>query len=270
MQENINNQHNSKSAISFVDVVKNYFNINLIDSNDTDNYNNTNIINNINCVINHPSVFGLIGINGAGKTTIIKSILNLVYLSKGQIKIFDIDNNDKNSRSKLFYLPENFLPPKNLMVDEFLKSYLKILNVKFNQEKLDKYSAMLDFDLKYLHYKISQCSKGTVQKVGLLLAFLSNAELLILDEPSTGLDVRARNSLKNAISYFYSLGGSVFLSSHIFSDLEQTCTHFGLLESGGFAFSGTKNQLIEKQKNLNVANLEELFLKICTKQSNTN
>jgi ABC-2 type transport system ATP-binding protein len=207
-------------------------------------------------------IFGLIGSNGIGKTTLIKSILNLTFINGGEIKISDQDHKKGQSRNDLFYLPESFLPQKNLRAIEFLQSYLKILSVEFDNKDLEFYCSMLDINPKYINYKISECSKGTVQKIGLLLAFLSKKTFLLLDEPSAGLDVRARNSLKNTISYFHSKGGTVFLSSHIFSDLESVCTHFGIFNESKFVFLGTKDQIILKQNELGVENLEQLFIKL--------
>jgi len=226
-------------------------------------YGEAVILNNLSFSIPQNSIFGLIGANGVGKTTIIKNILNLVNLTSGSIEINGAKCQNNASRQKVFYLPESFCPPKNLSGYEFLHFYLKILKTPFNQQKTLQYCKMLDLNEIYLSYKILQCSKGTIQKIGLLLAFLSPAELLILDEPSTGLDVKARHSLKNTILHFHSLGGSVFLSSHIFSDLEQTCTHFGIFNNGNFAFFGTKNQILQKQQDLGVESLEQLFLQIC-------
>jgi ABC-2 type transport system ATP-binding protein len=207
------------------------------------------------------SVFGLLGLNGAGKTTIIKSILSLTNIQAGSITIDGIDNANNLARAGVFYLPEKFSPSRFLTAYEFLTNYLRIFNgTTPNKEQIDFYCDNLDIDKKYLGYKISACSKGTVQKIGLLLAFLSNANLLILDEPSSGLDVKARSKLKSTIAYYKALGKSVFLSSHIFSDVEDVCDKFMIFDKGQIKFIGSKEQILQNVQNANCKNIEEYFL----------
>ena len=221
------------------------------------------IFQDLSFTIGSSSVFGLLGLNGAGKTTIIKSILGLTSIQQGTIAIDGILNDDNKSRKNIFYLPEKFSPSRFLTAREFLVNYLRIFNgSKIDEKLLDFYCDNLDIDKKYLSYKIGACSKGTVQKIGLLLAFLSNANLLILDEPSSGLDVKARSKLKSTIAYYKTLGKSVFLSSHIFSDVEDVCDQFMIFDKGQIKFVGSKEQILQNVALVNCKNIEEYFLKV--------
>jgi ABC-2 type transport system ATP-binding protein len=271
------------------------------------------ILNDVKLRVENKSIFGLVGLNGTGKTTIIKSLLALVDVTKGEIKINNTPTKFHTSRKDLFYLPEHFMPCGFLRVREFIYCYVdtfysvnkksfpyysftaaqdldtkslhtkvceshfierflaknnatdrkqKTENRKLVNSAIDFYAKMLDLDLKYLDYKIESCSKGTVQKIGLLTAFLTDAETLVLDEPSTGLDVKARWCLQNTISFYNKLGKTIFLSSHIFSDLDKVCTHFGIFTNKNFVFCGTKDELENEKRKVGIDSFEDYFLSL--------
>lgn len=225
-------------------------------------FETSQILRDINLQINKNEIFGIIGINGAGKTTLIKSIMNLATHPTGRILLSDVDTKFTVARQSIFYLPEKFLPPKNFTCIEFVQSYLKLYNITANSDNIYDWASRLDLNHKYLNLKISKLSKGTVQKIGLLTAFLSNRQLLILDEPMDGLDVKARVLLKNSIIDYKTSGKSVIFSSHILTDMEEICDRIGILDTGSFKFVGTinefKNQFLQGDK----ISLEKAFLSL--------
>src|SRR5574343_1342447 len=197
------------------------------------------IIKNSNLSIESQNIVGLVGLNGAGKTTVIKSILNLISPDSGVVTILGVNSVKDSSRKNVFYVPEKFSPPKNLKVIECVWFYIAFFGLKTNKKELEKICQKIDLNPNYLEYKISELSKGTVQKVGLLCAFASKRKILILDEPMDGLDVRARVALKSAMKDYVSSGNTILFSSHILSDMEEICDKICFFDKGDFVFSGS-------------------------------
>ncbi len=201
--------------------------------------------------------YGLVGLNGIGKTTIIKIILGLLQQDSGFVKLFGTDNANIESKRKICYLPEKFTPSQFLKGYEFLE-----LASGYYQKSYDRKSAIsiceeLDFDPAALEKKVSSYSKGMGQKLGLVSVFLSNSPLLILDEPMSGLDPSARIFLKKKLQDYRKKGNSIFFSSHILADVEEICDRIGILHYGDLYYEGTVEKFIKKSK---TKNLEQAFL----------
>ena len=194
------------------------------------------------------SIFGFIGLNGEGKTTLIKIILNLLdidfderheALSIKAVEIFGVANILPKSRQKIFYLPEKFQPSMQLKGVEFLKFSQDFYGKKLDVARLEELCQSLDFRLEALDEKVAKYSKGMVQKLGLLAVFLSEAELIILDEPMSGLDTKARINLKRELLKYKSQGKTVFFSSHILVDIEEICDEIAVLNKAKIIFTGS-------------------------------
>ena len=220
------------------------------------NYSTKTILNNINLNVEEGEVFGLIGLNGAGKTTMIKTILHLITQNAGSIKICGIDTKETKSRQNVSYLPEKFQPSQQLKVVEFIKIFSNKEN--FNIKEVERLCEILDLDKKVLNKKISSLSKGMSQKVGLISSFIDNRKLVILDEPMSGLDPKARINLKNLLLEYRDNGNSIFFSSHILADIDEICDRIAVLNNGKIQFIGTPNELKDKY---NINSLEKAFLK---------
>ncbi len=201
-------------------------------------------------------VFGLVGLNGAGKTTLIRSILNLREAS-GTISLFGEPNNEARARRNLVYLPERFHPPLQLRGFEYLSILLDYFDQRLDKAVAKDVAAKLDLDPSALERLVRTYSKGMGQKLGLAGSFLVNAPLMILDEPMSGLDPRARVLLKDRLMEARAAGRSIFFSSHILSDIEEICDRIGILHGGRIIFLGTPAAFIGKYA---APSLERAFL----------
>ena len=209
------------------------------------------VLQNINLQIPKGQIFGLAGLNGIGKTTIIKIILDLINADTGQVKIFDKDHKMPIARANICYLPEKFRPSPYLTGYEFLQLSLLFYNKKLNMEETEKVSKQLDLSIDALGQIINKYSKGMGQKLGLMSCLLSGASLLILDEPMTGLDPKARVMLKEALKTYANTNKTIFFSSHILDDIEE-------IHNGSIKFYGKPNEFLEKYEETRA---EKAFLK---------
>jgi len=201
--------------------------------------------------------FGLIGLNGAGKTTLIKSILGLRSQREGEISIFGKPCTNAESKQNLAYLPERFDPPWFLTGLEFLRFSLKLYGQKVSDDVFYEYAEKLALDKNALKRRVQTYTKGMRQKLGLLGTVLTNCKLLILDEPMSGLDPRARTLVKDMLMNIKSEGRTIFLSSHILADMDEICDNVAVLHDGHIQFTGTPSNL---KKQTHCENLERAFL----------
>ena len=220
------------------------------------------VLKNIEFSVNKGDVFGLIGVNGIGKTTLIKIILDLLKSDEGQVNIFNQCSKEKKSRINVSYLPEKFHPSGYIKGREFLSLSMGYFNKTYNHEKALEYAEALDLDISSLNNKIVKYSKGMGQKLGLISMFLSEAPLLILDEPMSGLDPHVRIRLKDLLEDYAKQGNTVFFSSHILSDIDEICNRIGVIHQGELTFLGTSPQFKKKYKS---DTLERAFLKVLKK-----
>ena len=221
------------------------------------------VLDRVNFELKNNEIFGLIGLNGVGKTTLIKIILDLLNADSGEVKIFDTPSTLTSSREKLRYLPEKFQVSSMLKGIEFLKIFNDFdKTYKATKEELEaeiyKLADLLALDKNALNLKVSKYSKGMVQKLGLISTFLGDSEIVILDEPMSGLDPKARIYLKNLLIESKKKNKSIFFSSHILSDIDEICDRIGVLYNGKIVFIGTPDEL--KKKHLETS-LEKAFLK---------
>ena len=222
--------------------------------------NTKKVLNNISLQINRGDIFGLVGLNGIGKTTLIKIILDLLKEDNGEVKLFDINNHNPLSRKNICYLPEKFMPSPQLTGYEFLKLSLSFYNKKLDKELAKKYANNLDLNPNVLDLAIKKYSKGMAQKLGLLWCLMSGADLLILDEPMSGLDPKARVILKEELKKYVNSdkNKAIFFSTHILDDVEEICNTMAVLNNGKIIFNGKPSEL---KKEYNDINMEKSFLK---------
>ena len=200
-------------------------------------------LNNINVEFNKGQVISLIGPNGSGKTTLIKSILGLVKPDNGHILFNGISiNKEIEYRRNIGYMPQIGRYPDNMRIGQLFDM---IKNMRGKEQRIDeelfyrfKLDTMLDKTMKGL-------SGGTRQKVSAVLAFLFDAEVLILDEPTAGLDPLASEILKEKIISEKEKGKLILITSHILSDLEELTTHVLYLQDGKIVFNKSMLELYE-------------------------
>ncbi len=216
--------------------------------------------------VNAGEIFGLIGLNGAGKTTLIKAILDLIRMEEGSISLFGRSSALPKSRENLAYLPEKFQPSRYLCGHEYLTLALSYYGKSFDMEAARAKVVELDLDPRVLEARVASYSKGMGQKLGLAGAFLIGAPLLILDEPMSGLDPRARILLKEELLRQRRSGCTVFFSSHILSDIDEICDRIGVIHEGDLFFTGAPEQF--KQRYGSGYTLEQTFLRAINAPSN--
>lgn len=216
------------------------------------------VLDNVDFAVKQGQIFGFVGLNGVGKTTLIKILLDLLDQDFGDVEIFGINKVLPKSRREICYLPEKFYPSSNLTGREFIKFTLSFYKQKINEKNLAEICEKLDLDYKILDKKITKYSKGMTQKLGLIAVFLTKVKLIILDEPMSGLDVAARIKLKKEIIDYKKQGGTIFFSSHILSDIEEICDEIAILNNTKIVFNGCPKTFKIKHSS---DNLEEAFLK---------
>jgi Cu-processing system ATP-binding protein len=206
-------------------------------------------------------ITAVLGPNGSGKTTLIKSILGLVLPSSGEILVNGkVITNDCMYRSEIGYLPQIARFPENLKVSEIFKLIEEVRNEKGN------YNELIDqFDLKdFWNKKLRQLSGGTRQKVNIVLTFMFNCPLYILDEPTAGLDPIALIRLKELIIREKEEGKTFLVTTHIMSLVEELADELIFLLEGKIYFKGTFAQMLNAEKE---ENLEKAIANILEKEN---
>lgn len=222
-------------------------------------FKNKEVLRGVNLDINEGHAYGLVGLNGIGKTTTIKIIIGLGTQDEGEFSIFGNKVITNKIKHDYAYLPEKFMPSQFLTGEEFLKISMNFHNKPYDEAEAAKTCEDLDFSPADLSKRVGKYSKGMGQKLGLISMFLSGAKLLILDEPMSGLDPRARIFLKKKLINYKSEGNSIFFSSHVLADVEEICDVIGIIHDGDLKYQGKVDSFIKTNKS---KTLEEAYLKV--------
>ena len=201
------------------------------------------VLSGIDLAIKEGGIFAVLGPNGSGKTTLIKSILGMVVPNKGTIFINNQNiKSNSNYRYQIDYLTQIANFPNNLKVKELIKM-IKDLRGKTNK---DKHLIELFKLQPFLDKKLGTLSGGTKQKVNLVLTFMFNSPLIILDEPTTGLDPISLIRLKDLIQTEKAKGKTILITSHIMSFVEEVSDEIVFLLEGKIYFKGSITELKTK------------------------
>ncbi|MDJ1645672.1 ABC transporter ATP-binding protein [Mycoplasma phocimorsus] len=203
-------------------------------------------VNDINISITKGQFHALIGQNGSGKTTVIKSIIGAYSSFEGEILINGISNRNPFSRESIAFVPEKTLFPSELTTYEYLKWMGIISNV--NKDVIEeKITTLLNkFNINDLRNdKPVTFSSGQKKKVLLIQALLNNPQLIILDEPAANLDPSARYELFQLLNELHANGVTILIISHILSEIDKYVTDFTLIDNGKVIYSGVKNVNLE-------------------------
>ena len=201
--------------------------------------------------------FGLVGVNGAGKTTLIKCLLDFCDTNGGAIEIFGVPHRSTASRSRLAFLPERFNPPFYLTGRDFLQYLLKLHGTPYDEDRAKRMFEALDLDPSALDRAARAYSKGMTQKLGLAGCLLSGKELYVLDEPTGGLDPKARALLKRELKALRGAGHTVFFTSHALADVAEMCDRMAVLHASRLRFAGTPREFLDRY---GARELEQAFL----------
>ena len=191
-------------------------------------------------------VCAFLGPNGAGKTTSISILMGFLYADWGRIRVLGFEPGDVRAKKRIGFVPENFAFYKHLNAEKLLRFHAKLAGVAEDN------AARLIPDLiakvglsSYGKLKIGRYSRGMVQRLGIAQSLLGDPELLILDEPTSGLDPSGRKEVRDVILSLKTAGKTIFLSSHLLSEVEQVCDQAVIIDRGRVVRAGTMKTLLD-------------------------
>ena len=227
--------------------------------NVTKKYGDKTAINNINFDIKDGEIFGFIGHNGAGKTTMIKSLVGILDFDDGDILINNksIKEDPISCKLEMAYVPDNPDLYENMTAIDFINFICDMYETPVNvrKENIEKYSKMFEIENK-LNDDISSFSHGMKQKVSLIASLSHNPQILIMDEPFVGLDPKAVFDIKNVMKQMTKEGKIIFFSTHILDVAEKLCDRVAIIKNGNIVKIG-------KMKDIKGdSSLEEVFLEL--------
>lgn len=213
------------------------------------NYGKFTAVDNLDLVVPEGEIFGFVGPNGAGKTTTMKIICGLMAADGGEVRINDIDVIKETRKAKeiIGYMPDFFGVYDDLKVSEYLDFYASIYNINSKDRKKisDDLLELVDLADKKDAY-VDGLSRGMKQRLCLARSLVHNPNLLVLDEPASGMDPRARVEMKEILRTLRDLGKTIIISSHILPELSELCTSIGIIDRGRIVISGTVSHIMEQ------------------------
>ncbi|MFD3157201.1 ABC transporter ATP-binding protein [Haloimpatiens sp. FM7330] len=226
----------------------------------TKSFETFDAVSNLNLQIEEGKIYGFLGPNGAGKSTTLRMFLGLIKPTKGEIKIFgkDVKKNRLEILKHVGSLIESPSYYGNLTAYENLKISAQILNLK--ESNIDEVLKIVKLS-KWKNTKVKKFSLGMKQRLGIALALIGKPELLILDEPTNGLDPEGIHEIRNLIKELPKINGmSVIISSHLLSEIQLMADDIGIINLGKLLFQGPLDELLSKFPENE--NLEDIFLKL--------
>lgn len=200
----------------------------------------------LNLQIEGGQIFGFLGGNGAGKTTTIKILMSLLFPSAGCAKILGHDISETKMHSRIGYCPENPYFYDYLTARELMNYFGELfrLNQMERKSRTEELLTKVGLDEKDWNKQLRKFSKGMLQRVGLAQALVNKPEIVFLDEPMSGLDPIGRREIRELIADLRSGGTTVFMSTHILSDIEALCDRVAILRKGKLAATGNLDELL--------------------------
>ena len=194
-------------------------------------------------------IFGFLGGNGAGKTTTIKILMGLLFPTSGTARILDSDISNVGMHSRIGYCPENPYFYDYLTASELLKYFGELFGLNQNERtrRADELLAKVGLEEKDWNKQLRKFSKGMLQRVGLAQALINEPEIVFFDEPMSGLDPIGRREIRELIIELRQKGTTVFMSTHILSDVEALCDEVAILRAGKLTAKGNLDDLLATQ-----------------------
>ena len=212
----------------------------------------------LDLVVPEGDCMGLVGVNGAGKTTLLKCLLDLDAATSGEIAVFNRKHSLAAARARLAYLPEKFRPPPCLNGWEFLRYTSGLHGNEFDLKLVRQVMDILDLEIVALDKPAMRLSQGAAQKLGLAACLLSGKKLLVMDEPMSGLDPRARVCLQSHLLELKQQGVTCFFTTHLLADAEKLCDSIAILHQGRIRYIGSPAACC---RHFNAVDLEQAFLR---------
>lgn len=217
----------------------------------TKRYGELVALDSLNLSINAGDCFGFIGPNGAGKTTTIKILATLLKPSSGQAMIdgLTVGYQNRQIRPIIGYVPDFMGAYEDMVVTEYLEFFAACYNIHGAQRK----KVVADvLDLTDLNYKasaeVNSLSRGMQQRLSVARVLLHDPKVLLMDEPASGLDPRARIEIRELLKELKRMGKTIIISSHILSELAELCNTVGIIERGQLLFAGTVREIMERAR----------------------
>lgn len=217
----------------------------------TKTYQNKVAVNAINLSVQNGQIYGFLGPNGAGKSTYIKMLTGLVFPSSGKGQVLGRPLGDVRAREKLGYLPELFRYQEWMTGADLLDFHSSLYHLKRDPERNRRVLRRVGLSGQE-KYKVGGYSKGMQQRIGLACALLPEPELLFLDEPTSALDPVGRKEVRDIILDLQRSGTTVFLNSHLLSEVEAVCGYVTIISNGAVVKSGFMSELLMQKVTLNV------------------
>jgi ABC-2 type transport system ATP-binding protein len=208
----------------------------------------------LNLYIPVGTIFGFLGPNGAGKTTLVKLLLGIIFPTSGSAKILGGEVSDYWVKSKIGYLPENHKYPAYLTGGEVLKFFGKLSGMDGLdlEKRIDEMLELVQMT-KWKKTKVKNYSKGMMQRLGLAQAMLNDPELIYLDEPTDGVDPIGRKEIRDILLELKNRNKTIFLNSHLLSEVEMITDRVGILNKGILLKEGTVKELTESKEEYKVS-----------------
>ncbi len=218
-------------------------------------------------------VFGLLGPNGAGKTTLIKILLGILHPTAGTAAVLGKPLNNISIKQRIGYLPENHRYPDFLKGGEVLDYYARLAGVDKPSRQKNKANLLKLVNMeKWEKTKLKKYSKGMLQRLGLAQALMNDPDVLFLDEPTDGVDPIGRKKIRDILHHLQDKGKTIFINSHLLSEVEMICDQVAILDQGKLIRTGTVEELTRPSKtyrletspipNDTLAKLKQLSLKL--------
>jgi ABC-2 type transport system ATP-binding protein len=197
-------------------------------------------LENVSFNVGQGEIFGLLGPNGAGKTTLVKILIGITFATKGNAKIFNKNVTDTGIKKKIGYLPENHRYPYYYTGEQVIDYFGRLSGLKKSDlDKLTyKYLKITGID-QWGTTKIKKYSKGMMQRLGLAQSMINNPDLIFLDEPTDGVDPIGRKEIRDVLLDLKSQGKTIFLNSHLLSEVELICDRVAILNKGSLLKVGS-------------------------------
>ena len=218
----------------------------------TKRYGELMALSNLNLQIEQGDCFGFIGPNGAGKTTTMKILATLLKPTWGEARIDNLSVGPVNARqvrSVIGYVPDYFGSYEDMVVREYLSFFAAAYNIhgKKREQVMDDVLSLTDMAYK-ADAEVNGLSRGMKQRLSLARVLLHDPKVLLLDEPASGLDPRARIEIRELLKELHRMGKTILISSHILLELADLCTKVGIIEQGELKFCGTMQEIIERAR----------------------
>ena len=219
----------------------------------TKQYGNIKALDQVNLRVEQGEIFGFLGPNGAGKTTFIKILLNLCFADSGIARIFNTDSRKVSARQNIGFLPETPYFYDSLTVEEFLNFQAQLIGIANRNIRPEVNTSLQRLNIvNERTKKLGTLSKGMRQKVSIAQALLNSPALLLLDEPTSGLDPIGIKEVRDIILDMQQRGATIFINSHLLSEVERTCSRVAIINKGRIVKSGNKDDLSNKEKYLEI------------------